>query len=47
MNIKYYTIKDVADRTGMSPHTLRFYDKQGLLSFIKRSEYGGDYERIY
>lgn len=40
MNTKYYTIKDVADRTGMSPHTLRFYDKQGLLSFIKRSESG-------
>ena len=35
-----YTIKDVAERTGMSPSTLRFYDKKGLLTFVKRSAGG-------
>ena len=37
---KYYTIKDISEKTGMSAHTLRFYDKKGLLTFVKRSESG-------
>lgn len=40
MENTYYTIKDVAKRTGMSAHTLRYYDKMGLLTFVKRSESG-------
>ena len=50
---KYYTIGDVAARTGISAHTLRYYDKEGLLSFVKRSESGTrlftkeDFEPLY
>lgn len=36
----YYTIKDVAEKTGLSIYTLRYYDKEGLLPFVKRSESG-------
>lgn len=35
-----YTIGQVADKTGLSAHTLRFYDKQGLLPFVDRNEIG-------
>ncbi|MBO6158034.1 MAG: MerR family transcriptional regulator [Firmicutes bacterium] len=48
-----YTIKDVAERTGISQHTLRFYDKEGLLPFIKKSAGGTrlfsdeDFESLY
>ena len=50
---KYYTIKDVSERTGISAHTLRYYDKEGLLTFVKRSESGirlfseHDFEPLY
>ena len=50
---KYYTIKDVAERTGISAYTIRFYDKEGLLTFVKRSESGmrlfmdEDFEPLY
>ena len=50
---KYYTIKEVAERTGISAHTLRFYDKKGLLTFLHRSESGvrlfteEDFEPLY
>lgn len=50
---KYYTIGDVAARTGISAHTLRYYDKEGLLSFVKRSDSGKrlftkeDFEPLY
>lgn len=50
---EYYTIKEVANRTGISEHTLRYYDKEGLLSFIKRNENGvriftkADFEHLY
>lgn len=53
MGIACYTIKDVAARTGMSAHTLRYYDKIGLLTFVKRSESGirmfteEDFEPLY
>lgn len=49
----YYTIKDVAKRTGISAFTLRYYDKEGLLTFVKRSESGirlfteKDFEPLY
>ncbi len=50
---KYYTIGEVADRTGISAYTLRYYDKEGLLGFVKRSESGKrlftkeDFEPLY
>lgn len=50
---KYYTIGDVAERTGISAYTLRYYDKEGLLTFVKRSESGirqfqeKDFEPLY
>ncbi|MBR3349661.1 MAG: MerR family DNA-binding transcriptional regulator, partial [Solobacterium sp.] len=37
---KFYTIKDVSKRTGISAYTLRYYDSEGLLSFVQRSESG-------
>ncbi|MFD1485749.1 MerR family transcriptional regulator [Lacticaseibacillus baoqingensis] len=36
-----YTIKEVAEKTGLSVYTLRFYDKSGLLPFVAR--YASDY----
>ncbi len=33
-------ISELARRTGLSPHTLRFYEKQGLVSHRSRSESG-------
>lgn len=50
---KFYTIKDVAERTGISAYTLRYYDKEGLLTFVQRSESGirlfteKDFEPLY
>lgn len=35
-----YTIKSVAELTGLSIYTLRFYDKQGLLPFVSRNQSG-------
>lgn len=35
-----YTIKQVSEMTGLSIYTLRYYDKEGLLPQIKRSEGG-------
>lgn len=35
-----YKIKDVSKKTGLSPHTLRYYDKEGLLPFVGRSDTG-------
>ena len=29
----YYTVCEVAKRLNLSPHTIRFYAKEGLLSF--------------
>jgi DNA-binding transcriptional MerR regulator len=39
-----YTIKEVAKKTGISAHTLRFYEKEGVLPFVERDEHGN---RIY
>ena len=50
---EFYTIHDVAQRTGISAYTLRYYDKEGLLTFVKRSESGirlfseADFEPLY
>lgn len=35
-----YSIGQVADQLGISIDTIRYYDKEGLLPFIKRSENG-------
>ena len=34
---RLYTMKDVVDLTGIPATTLRFYDKKGLLQFVRRS----------
>lgn len=33
----YLTIHDVAKRTGLTTYTLRYYAKEGLFDFVKRS----------
>ena len=49
----YYSIGEVAERTGINAYTLRYYDKEGLLSFVKRSPSGvrqfaaEDFEPLY
>ncbi|KPU45620.1 HTH-type transcriptional regulator AdhR [Oxobacter pfennigii] len=35
-----YTIKQAAKKAGLTIHTLRYYDKEGLLPFIKRDNSG-------
>ncbi len=35
-----YTIQDVCRKTGLSAHTLRYYEKEGLLTNIGRSSGG-------
>lgn len=35
-----YTVKMVAEKTNLSPHVLRYYEKEGLLPHIKRSGSG-------
>ncbi len=35
-----YSIQDVSKRTGLSAHTLRYYEKEGLLSHVDRSAGG-------
>ena len=35
-----YTIKQAAELTNLTPVTLRYYDKQGLLPYIERRESG-------
>ena len=35
-----YTIKEVSKKTGLSAPTLRYYDKEGLLPFVNRSNGG-------
>jgi len=33
----HYTIKEVAEKYDLSVHTLRYYEKEGLLPFVKRN----------
>ncbi len=35
-----YTIQEVCEKTGFSAHTLRYYEKEGLLTGIQRSPGG-------
>jgi DNA-binding transcriptional MerR regulator len=35
-----YSINEVANKFGLSVHTLRFYDKEGLMPFIGRDKSG-------
>jgi len=39
-----YTIKQVSEHTKLPPSTLRYYDKEGLMPLLKRTEHG---TRIY
>lgn len=49
----YYTVSEVAKRLNLSPHTIRFYGKEGLLSFVERDQNGNrifkesDFERMF
>lgn len=36
----YYTVGEMAKRLGVAPSTLRYYDQEGLLPFMERSEGG-------
>lgn len=35
-----YTIKQMSERTGLKPHVLRYYENEGLLPSVRRSESG-------
>jgi DNA-binding transcriptional MerR regulator len=35
-----YSITEVAEKTNLTPHTLRYYEKEGLLPFVDRSDTG-------
>ena len=35
-----YSIAEVAERTNLTAHTLRYYEKEGLLPFVHRSDSG-------
>lgn len=35
-----YSIGQVAQKTGLSAHTLRYYEKEGLLPFVKKTHSG-------
>lgn len=35
-----YTIKQVSERLGLPVSTLRYYDKEGLMPLLKRTDYG-------
>ncbi|MBE6088842.1 MAG: MerR family transcriptional regulator [Clostridium beijerinckii] len=37
-----YTINEVADICNISPYTIRFYDKEGLLPFVSRNSTTGN-----
>ena len=49
----YYTVCEVAKRLNLSPHTIRFYAKEELLSFVDRDQNGNrifkesDFERLF
>ena len=49
----YYTVCEVAKRLNLSPHTIRFYGKEGLLTFVERDQNGNrifkesDFERLF
>ena len=49
----FCTVSEVARRLGMSPHTIRYYAKEGLLNFVVRDQNGirifqeSDFERLF
>lgn len=49
----YYTVSEVAKRLNLSPHTIRFYGKEGLIDFVDRDQNGNrifkeeDFERLF
>lgn len=38
--MKTYSITEVAEHFNMTAHTLRYYDKEGLMPFIERTSSG-------
>lgn len=34
-----YGIKEAAEQVGLSPHTLRYYEQEGVLPYLKRDEH--------
>lgn len=40
MLILSFSIKEVSERFGIPPHTIRYYEKEGLLPNIQRDPYG-------
>ncbi len=42
--IMRYSISDLARKTGLSIHTLRFYEKEGILRYVERTASG---RRVY
>lgn len=44
MKSKGYTIGEVVEQTGLSAHTLRYYEKEGLLPFVTKNSSG---HRVY
>ena len=40
MKFFMYTIQDVSKKTGLSAHTLRYYEKEGLITQVERSSGG-------
>lgn len=36
----FYTVGEMSKRIGVAPSTLRYYDKEGLLPFVERSDGG-------
>ncbi|MDD2968261.1 MAG: MerR family transcriptional regulator [Lachnospiraceae bacterium] len=35
-----YTIRQIADKTNLTEHTIRYYDREGLIPFLARSKSG-------
>ncbi len=35
-----YTIKQISEKTNLTEHTLRYYDREGLIPFISRTNSG-------
>lgn len=36
----YYTVSEISKKVNISPHTLRYYAKEGLMPFVARSQGG-------
>ncbi|HPX26068.1 MAG TPA: MerR family transcriptional regulator [Treponemataceae bacterium] len=40
MEKSWFTIKQAGEKTGLTEHTIRYYDKEGLLPQLKRTQTG-------